>query len=47
MDEIEAYRAGYVRGDLDGGEQVAARCRSLLEDIRRVALAAAPLRARS
>ena len=25
MDEIEAYRAGYVRGDLDGGQQIAAR----------------------
>jgi hypothetical protein len=47
MDEIEAYRAGFVRGDLPGGEQVAARCRKLLEDIRPVALAAAPLRARS
>jgi hypothetical protein len=47
MDQIEAYRAGFVRGDLPAGEQVAARCRKLLEDIRRVALAAAPLRAQS
>lgn len=45
MDEIEAYRAGFVRGDLDGGQQVASRCRGLLEEIRRAALAAAPLQA--
>jgi hypothetical protein len=48
MDEIEAYRAGFVRGDLPGGEQVAVRCRKLLENVRRVALAAASsLRAQS
>jgi hypothetical protein len=46
IDEIEAYRAGYVRGDLDGGQQIAARCRGLLEVIRRDALAAAPLQTR-
>ena len=44
---IEAYRAGFVRGDLPGGEQVAVRCRKLLENVRRVALAAAWLRAQS
>jgi len=47
MDEIEAYRVGFVRGDLPGGEQVAVRCRKLLENVRRVALAAAWLRAQS
>ena len=47
MDEIEAYRAGFVRGDLDGGQQVAARCRLLLEVIRRDAIAAGPLQAQS
>lgn len=46
MDEIEKYRAGFVRGDLDGGPKVAARCRGLLEMIRRAALDAAPLNAR-
>jgi hypothetical protein len=43
IDEIEAYRADFVRGDLDGGPKVAKRCRDLLELIRRVALDAAPL----
>ncbi len=43
MDEIEAYRAGFVRGDLDGGPKVAKRCRDLLEVIRQVALDAKPL----
>jgi hypothetical protein len=47
MDEIEAYRAGFVRGDLNGGQQVAARCRRLLEVIRRDAMAAEPLQAQS
>ena len=47
MDEIEAYRAGFVRGDLDGGQQVAARCRRLLEVIRRDAMVAEPLQAQS
>lgn len=45
MDEIEGYRAGFVRGDLNGGPKVAARCRRLLEVIRRVALDATPLEA--
>src|SRR5262249_3375170 len=44
MDEIEAYRVGFVRGDLDGGGQVAARCRDLLEVIERAAAAAIPLK---
>lgn len=43
LDEIEAYRAGFVRGDLAGGQEVAARCRGLLESIRNAALAATPL----
>jgi hypothetical protein len=47
MDEIEAYRAGFVRGDLDGGQQVAARCRRLLEVIRCDAMTAEPLQAQS
>jgi hypothetical protein len=47
MDEIEAYRAGFVRGDLDDGQRVAARCRRLLEVIRRDAMAAEPLQAQS
>jgi hypothetical protein len=44
MDEVEAYRAGFVRGNLDGGEQVAARCRGLLELIQREARSAMPLK---
>jgi len=44
MDEIEAYRAGFVRGDLDGGKQVAARCRGLLAVIQREAIAAVPFK---
>jgi hypothetical protein len=43
LDEIEACRVGFVRGDLDGGEQVAARCRGQLAVIQRDAIAAAPL----
>jgi hypothetical protein len=44
MDEIEAYRAGFVRGDLYGGEQVAARCRGLLAVIQCEAITAMPLK---
>lgn len=47
MDEIEAYRAGFVRGDLDGGKEVATRCRGLLDVIRRDALTARPLQLHS
>ena len=43
LDEIEGYRAGFVRGDLEGGEKVAARCRTLLNVIREQALSARPL----
>src|SRR6516225_9855329 len=34
LDEIEGYRTGFVRGDLEGGDKIAARCRSLLDIIR-------------
>ena len=34
LDEIEAYRAEFVRGDSVGGREIAARCRKLLEVIR-------------
>jgi len=44
IDEIESHRAGFVRGNLDGGEQVAARCRGLLNLIQREASAAKPLK---
>jgi len=38
LDEIEGYRTGFVRGDLEGGEKIAARCRDLLDVIRNAAL---------
>jgi len=34
LDEIESYRTGFVRGDLEGGAKVAARCRELLKVLR-------------
>ncbi|HZR79403.1 MAG TPA: hypothetical protein VFA58_09340 [Chthoniobacterales bacterium] len=44
LDEIEGHRAGYVRGDLNGGERIAARCRHLLEQIRDIATKVTPLK---
>ena len=42
LDEIESYRAGFVRGDLEGGDKIAARCRGLLDTIRHAALNCGP-----
>jgi hypothetical protein len=42
LDEIEGYRAGFVRGDLEGGDKIAARCLSLLDIIRNAALNCGP-----
>jgi hypothetical protein len=46
LDEIESYRARFVRGDVAGGERVAARCRDLLRAIRDAAPKVPPLRPR-
>lgn len=44
MEEIEAARALYVRGDAPGGKDAARRALSLLELIREGALGARPVR---
>jgi hypothetical protein len=44
LDEIEGYRAGFVRGDMEGGQGIAARCRNLLDTIRSAALGSTPRR---
>jgi hypothetical protein len=43
LDEIEGFRTGFVRGNLEGGEKAAARCRELLQLIRDVASRVRPL----
>lgn len=42
LDEIESYRALFVRGNAPGREAVARRCFTLLDVISRVANAAKP-----
>lgn len=44
LEEIEASRAMFVRGSAAGGEAMARRALELLNRIRSIALAAAPLR---
>ena len=44
LEEIEASRAMFVRGSAPGGEKMARRALGLLDRIRSIALAAAPLR---
>jgi hypothetical protein len=44
LDFIERSRAGYVRGNLKGGAEVARECYSQLSIIRKIALAAASFR---
>ena len=44
LEEIEASRAMFVRGSAAGGEEMARRALQLLNRIRSIALAAAPLR---
>jgi hypothetical protein len=44
LEEIEASRALYVRGSAAGGEEMARRALSLLDQIRATALAAQPVR---
>ncbi len=44
LDAIEAFRPGYVRGDVSGGIAAAARCRRLLATIRVAARGAKPPR---
>jgi hypothetical protein len=44
IDEIEMLRPRFVRGDVAGGEQAAARALALLEIIRKAEAAAAPFK---
>lgn len=44
LEEIEAARAMFVRGNVPGGDEMARRSLHLLNCIRSIALAAAPLR---
>ena len=44
LDQIEHARAGYVRGNLRGGIEVAHQCYSHLSTIRKIALVAAPFK---